>query len=177
MAANDIAGAIERVKTIMARRPEVAVQANTPTTARWEGGLRASATHETGLRVETDMPGELGGTGDRPSPGWLLRAGASSCAVIRIAMEAASAGVVLDTLEVRAESRSDARGLLALAGDDGRCVPAGPLDVVLRVRIAATGVSEALLRALVDSACRCAPVQQALAQATPVEVQVDIGMP
>lgn len=141
----------------------------------WEGGLRSSATHDSGLRLETDMPRELGGSGDRVFPGWLMRAGAASCAVTRIAMAAASANIALDALQVSASSRSDTRGLLGMPGDDGQAVSAGPAEVLLHVRIAAAGVEAGRLRELVDTACRSAPVQQALAQPTPVTVQIEVG--
>jgi uncharacterized OsmC-like protein len=175
MALQEIAAAIERVESVMRRRPELAMHDDATASATWEGGLRASATHGTGLRLETDMPCELGGSGDRVAPGWLMRAGAASCAVTRIAMAAASAGIALDALEVAAASRSDTRGLLGMAGDDGHPVCAGPAEVVLQVRIAAAGVAPADLREMVEVACRSAPVQQALLRSTPVTVQIEVG--
>ena len=52
-------------------------------------------------------------------------------------MAAAAEGIELAALEVRASSRSDARGLLGMAEADGAPVSAGPRDVQLHVRIAA----------------------------------------
>jgi uncharacterized OsmC-like protein len=60
------------------------------------------------------MPSEVGGSGDQVTPGWLFRAGLASCAATRIAMAAAAEGIELATLEVRASSRSDTRGLLGM---------------------------------------------------------------
>jgi uncharacterized OsmC-like protein len=175
MGLQDIAAAIERVESVMRRRPELGLHDDAAASARWEGGLRASATHDTGLRLETDMPRELGGSGDQASPGWLMRAGAATCAVTRIAMTAAAEGIALDALEVSAASRSDTRGLLGLPDADGAPIPAGPAEVVLSVRVAAAGVAPERLRALVEASCCCAPVQQALMCATPVTVRVEIG--
>jgi uncharacterized OsmC-like protein len=175
MSLQDIAAAMERVESVMRRRPELGLHDDSSASARWDGGLRVSASHESGLRLETDMPRELGGTGDLVTPGWLMRAGAASCAVTRIAMAAAAQGIALDELEVSAHSRSDTRGLLGLADAEGAPVPAGPAEVTLSVRIAAAGVAPARLRELVDASCRCAPVQQALMRATPVTVQVEVG--
>jgi organic hydroperoxide reductase OsmC/OhrA len=175
MAMNEIAAAIERVESVMRRRPELGMHDDSTAHAKWEGGLRVSAAHDTGLRLETDMPCELGGSGDRAAPGWLMRAGAATCAVTRIAMAAASAGIALDALQVSASSRSDTRGLLGMPGDDGQPVPAGPAEVVLLVRVAAAGVPAGRLRDMVEEACRSAPVQQALARATPLTVEVEVG--
>ena len=71
------------------------------------------------------MPGELGGTGDRVTPGWLFRAGLASCATTSIVLTAAAEGIELATLEVWVGSRSDARGLLGMTDDAGSpCSPA-----------------------------------------------------
>ena len=113
-----------------------------PATARWEGGTRVVASHANGTQVPTDMPAELGGTGDQVTPGWLFRAGARL-----VRGDDASRwprppqGIELTTLEVRASSRSDTRGLLGMADADGEPVCAGPRDVQLHVRIAAPGVA------------------------------------
>ena len=34
---------------------------------------RVTTSHDGGTRVDTDMPRELGGSGERVSPGWLFR--------------------------------------------------------------------------------------------------------
>jgi response regulator NasT len=64
------------------------------------------------------MPAAIGGEDSGPTPGWLLRTALASCAVTRIAMEAASRGITLHTLEAHATSRSDLRGLVGLADAD-----------------------------------------------------------
>ena len=66
-----------------------------PATARWRGGTRVVTSHANGIEIPTDMPGELGGSGDRVTPGWLFRAGLASCAATRIAMGAAAEGIEL----------------------------------------------------------------------------------
>ncbi|MEO8486640.1 MAG: OsmC family protein [Betaproteobacteria bacterium] len=50
------------------------------------------------------MPAELGGNGDRVSPGWLFRAGIASCAATAIAMRAAAEGIGIEDLEATVES-------------------------------------------------------------------------
>ncbi len=66
-----------------------------PATVRWAGGLRTVARTEAGGDLATDMPAAIGGEDSAPTPGWLLRPALASCAVTRIAMEAASRGIAL----------------------------------------------------------------------------------
>jgi uncharacterized OsmC-like protein len=127
-----------------------------------------------GKDVVTDMPVVLGGDGGAPTPGWLLRTALASCAVTRIAMEAASRGIALQTLEAHATSRSDLRGLVGVPEADGRRVTAGPLDLDLHVRIGAPGVEAGLLRALVEATRGCSPVMAALEQPLPVGLHVEV---
>lgn len=124
--------------------------------------------------MQTDMPSELGGSGDQVSPGWMFRAGLASCLTTCIAMNAAACGIELGTLEVVARSRSDVRGLLGMAEADGQPVSAASRDVQLSVRVAAAGVSAERLRALVDDSYRHSPVPCALAAATPIDLSVDV---
>lgn len=174
MAAQDIAAAMQRVESVLRRRPEAGLQDDTPALAQWAGGLRARAAHANGTALVTDMPAEIGGSGEGVTPGWLLRAALASCAVTRIAMSAAAAGIVLQTLEARAHSRSDARGLFGLCESDGARVSAGPGDVHLVVRIGAAGVAAQRLRALVHESCACAPVSRAMEEPLPVALQVEV---
>ena len=88
MGMKDVATALERARTVLARKPAMGVHDDAPATARWGGGTRIEASHANGTRMETDMPAELGGSGDRVSPGWLFRAGIASCAATTIAMRA-----------------------------------------------------------------------------------------
>jgi len=175
MGQEQIAAAMDRVASLLHRRPRAGVAEDSAATARWDGGLRASVRTDAGHSVATDMPLEIGGEASAVTPGWLLRAGLASCAVTRIAMAAAAAGIALDTLEARATSRSDARGLLAIAEPDGRPVPAGPLAVELHVRIGAPGVPAERLRALVASIAGCSPVTWAVEHAVPVALQIDVA--
>ncbi len=176
MRIEQIAASMERMASVLRRRPQAGVSEDSVATACWEGGLRASVRSDAGLTVATDMPSEIGGEASAATPGWLLRAGLASCAVTRIAMAAAAEGIALQTLEARATSRSDARGLLAVRQPDGRPVPAGPLAMALHVRIGAPGVPAERLRALVASTAGCSPVTCAVAQPLPVALHVDVAV-
>jgi uncharacterized OsmC-like protein len=170
-----IAASLQRVASVLARRPQAGVAEDTAATARWDGGLRTRVHSETGFSVATDMPAELGGEAGAMPPGWLLRAGLASCSATRIAMAAAAEGIALQTLEVRATSRSDARGMLAIPEVGGAAVPAGPLAMALHVRISAPGVPDERLRALVASTATCSPVTDTVERPLPVALHVDVA--
>ena len=174
MTSKDLAVAIERVESVFRKRPAAGLHNDAPATSRWEGGTRVLCTHATGVTVVTDMPVELGGSGDQVTPGWLLRAALASCATTRIVMAAAVGGIELSSLEVDASSRSDARGLVGMAEPDGTRVPAEARDVELTVRIAAVGQSQQGLRALVEGCNFCSPVSQTLRQPVPVAVHIEV---
>ena len=164
--------ALQRVETVLRRRPDMGLHDDAPATVRWSAGTRVVARHANGTQIPTDMPTELGGAGDRVTPGWLFRAGLASCAATCIAMKAAADSVALSTLEVQARSRSDTRGLLAMADEHGAEVYAGPVDMSLTVRIGAAGVAADDLRALVEAALRCSAIPVAVRNATPVALSI-----
>ena len=174
MAAQDLAAALQRVHAVLQRRPDSGLHDDAPATARWSGGTRVVACHANGAQVLTDMPAELGGTGDQVTPGWLFRAGFASCAATSIVMAAAREGITLRTLELRASSRSDTRGLLGMADESGQPVDAMPLEMQLHVRIAADGVPPERLRALAEQGIACSPIPRAVQHAVPIALQIDI---
>lgn len=174
MSMQDIAAAMQRVEQVLRRRPEAGLRDDAPATARWESGMRVVASHANGTQISTDMPTQLGGSGDQVTPGWLLRAGLASCAATRIAMAAAAEGIELTALEVQAKSRSDTRGLLGMADAEGAPVYAGPREVQLHVRICAREVAPERLRALVEQAQRCSPVPNALESTVPVALRIEV---
>jgi uncharacterized OsmC-like protein len=169
-----IAAAVHRVESILQRRPEAGLHDDVPAVARWEGGARVISSHPNGAAVATDLPSELGGTGDAVTPGWLWRAALSSCLTTRIVMAAAVDGIDLSSVEVLANSRSDLRGLLGMKAACGALLSAAPSDVQLLVRIRAPAVSHERLQALVAQSQACSPVQIAASQALPIEVRVEV---
>jgi organic hydroperoxide reductase OsmC/OhrA len=175
MTIKDIAAAVQRVEAVLKRRPATGIHEDAPATAQWQTGLRVVARHQNGKQMATDMPSELGGSGDQVTPGWLFRAGLASCLATRIAMGAATAGIELTLLEVSASSRSDARGLLGMADDSGDPVGAGPRDVQLLVRIAAPGVPADRLQTLVEDSNRCSPISAAVRHVVPVSLRIEVA--
>jgi uncharacterized OsmC-like protein len=174
MASQEIAAAMQRVESVLKRRPEVGLHDDAPAIARWESGVRVVSSHANGTQLLTDMPTELGGSGEQVTPGWLVRAGLASCLATRIVMGAAAAGFELAMLEVSASSRSDARGLLGMPEPSGTPVCAGPRDMRVLVRIAAPGVSPERLRILIEESNRCSPVSAALRDAAPITLSIEM---
>lgn len=174
MTAEMIAKAVQRVRHVLSRHPEAGIHADEPAIARWGQGLRVICTHANGTQIATDLPAEIGGTGDQVSPGWLMRAGLASCVAARIAMGAAAEGILLTRLEVSATSTSDARGLFGMTSDIGEPITAGPRELRLEVRIGAAGVPREKLQAMIDDSYHCSPVSAALENAVPVVLQVEI---
>jgi len=174
MASQEIAAAMQRVESVLKRRPEVGLHDDAPAIARWESGARVVSSHANGTQLLTDMPTELGGSGEQVTPGWLVRAGLASCLATRIVMGAAAAGFELAMLEVLSSSRSDARGLLGMPEPSGTPVCAGPRDMQVLVRIAAPGVSPERLRILIEESNRCSPVSAALRDAVPITLSIEM---
>ncbi len=175
MSAQYVADAMQRVEVVLRRRPDMGLHDDSPAIARWRDSTRIVTSNANGIEIATDMPGELGGTGDQVTPGWLLRAGLAACTATRIAMSAAAAGIELTTLELRATSRSDTRGILGMTEADGAPIGAGPQDLRLHVTIAARGVPAEKLRELVEESHRCSPVPCAIQEQTPIELLIEVA--
>jgi uncharacterized OsmC-like protein len=172
--AENIAAALRRVQAVLERSPETGLHDDAPATARWNSDTRIVATHENGTQIATDMPSELGGSGDKVTPGWLFRAGFASCAATTIAMAAARSGIALQALEVRASSRSDTRGLLGMMDTNNQPVTATPQDMQLHIKIAAQGQPAQQLRTLVEEGLRCSPIPCAVQSALPMALHIEI---
>ncbi len=175
MTTQHVAAAMDRVQSVLRRRPESGIHDDAPATAAWQGATRVVVRHDNGTRVLTDMPAELGGSGELVTPGWLFRAGLASCATTSIAITAIARGIEIGMLEVHVSSRSDTRGLLGMSDARGEPVPAGPRDMRMSVRIAAAGVAPERLRELVAESCRCSPIPNAVQRATPLDLHVDVA--
>lgn len=164
----DVKSSIETAVAYLGEHPDEARYTDSSATAVLEEGLRVLVTDPDGHHVVTDMPASVGGGGQGPSPGWLLRAALASCGATLIAMRAAESGVDLDRLEVTVDSESDDRGILGMSPE----IPAGPLSV--RVRISIQGPGDAMDDVVREAITRC-PVHDAMARAVPVSVETVAG--
>ena len=86
-------------------------------------------------------------------------------------MEAAREGIELTDLEVHVESDSDSRGMLGV--DDA--IPAGPLAVRVRIRVAASNAGGDRLRELIERAESRSAVHDAVSRAVPVTTEIVTG--
>jgi uncharacterized OsmC-like protein len=171
-----IAEAVQRVRAVLKRQPQLGLQDDTPVTSYWQDGLRIVSHHPNGTQVSTDMPVEIGGGGDQVTPGWLFRASAASCLATCIAMNAAAEGIALTRLEVSLQSRTDTRGILGMDNGHGDPVYAGPSDMQWRICIEARGGTAGQLRALVERSRRCSPVACAVESAVSTHVHIDASV-
>jgi len=171
----EIADALRRAESVLQRRPSAGMHDDAPATSRWQGGLRFESSHANGMRIATDMPVELGGSGERITPGWLMRAGLAACAATSILMTAIAEGIELTTLELVASSRSDTRGVLGMTDDAGNTVDPTPRDLQLHVRIGAAASTAERLQAIVEQGCRRSPIPNALQHAVPISLRVEIA--
>jgi uncharacterized OsmC-like protein len=174
MTAETISKMVQRVRNVLSRHPDAGIHADEPAIARWGQGLRVICTHANGTQIATDLPVEIGGTGDQVTPGWLMRAGLASCVATRIAVGAAAEGIGLTRLEVSATSTSDARGLFGMTTALGEPITAAPRELRLEVRIGAPGVPRERLHAIIDESYHCSPVSAALVSAVPVALHIEI---
>ena len=172
MSMQDIAAAMQRAEAALQRRPDIGLHDDAPATARWEGGTRVVSSHANGTQMPTDMPGELGGSGDRVTPGWLFRAGLASCAATSIAMAAAAEGIELARArgprqQPLRHARPARHGRTPTAS---RCTP-GRATCSCTCASPPQGVAPERLRALVEDGVRRSPMPSAVADATPLALQ------
>lgn len=171
----DVADALQRAVAVFTRRPDMGLHEDACARATWQGSTHFSNHHAMGTRMDTDMPRELGGSGDHPSPGWLFRAGIAACCGTAITMVAASEDIVLDALEVVVGSHSDTRGLLGMRDATGRPIHPGPAEMRMDIRIAAAHADAERLRALVDEGLRRSPMHAALISPPLLSVSITDG--
>jgi uncharacterized OsmC-like protein len=164
----DIRSSIEAAVQYLSEHPDQARYTDSPATAQLEEGLRFRVAGSADEEVLTDMPSAVGGEGSAPSPGWLFRAAVASCAGSLIAMEAARAGAQLSRLDVDVDSESDDRGILGMDPS----IPAGPLSMGIRVRIAAEGADRSALEEIVRRGVDRCPVADAVRRAVATTVEI-----
>jgi uncharacterized OsmC-like protein len=165
-----IRSAIEKVVRDYKEDPDAGREQDSPATAVRDGPLRFRVSGPHG-DVVTDVAKSVGGGASAPTPGWYLRAALAACDATVIAIEAARDGISLSRLEFSVSSETDFRGTLAV--DDS--VPAGPLAVHVRVRVASDDADEDALRAVVQRIERLSPVGDAVSRAIPMTTEIVVG--
>jgi uncharacterized OsmC-like protein len=161
--------AMARAVEYLTAHPDEARYRDNAARAVLRDGLVVDVGGSGGESVTTDMTTSIGGTGSAPSPGWLLRAATASCVATLIALRAATLGLDLESLEVGVDSESDDRGILGI----DLATPAGPLNVLVAVKVRASGADDRTVRAIIDWAVDHCPVVDALRRSIPTEVRIE----
>jgi uncharacterized OsmC-like protein len=163
--------AIEGASAYLTEHPDEARYTDSLATAVAGDGLHVTVSGPGGERLETDMPGAVGGLGAAPSPGWLFRASLAACVASLAAMRAAQLRVVGFSCSVDVDSESDDRGILGL----DPAIPAGPLSMRISIRLAASDAAAAVLEQVGTWAVDHCPVSDAVGRAVPVRVETSTG--
>src|SRR5437870_13257658 len=119
----DIGNALSQAVDYLREHRSEARYTDSAATAVLGDGLRVTVTGPDGASLTTDMPKSIGGRGESPSPGWILRAAQASWLATLIGMEAARAGVTLGRVDVVVERQSDDFALLGFGACDPAATP------------------------------------------------------
>lgn len=166
-----IGAAIASAVEYLTDHPDEARYTDSEAVASLDGGLRVAVRDPSGRTLHTDMPKGVGGGDTAPSAGWLFRAAIAACDATLIAMRAAMLGVELTDLHVTIDGESNDYGILGI----DESVPAGPLGIRTRVRVAARDTDEQSLRDLVEWGIAHCPVCDATKRAVPMTIEIDVG--
>ena len=160
--------AVEAASTYLADHPDEAGYTDSLARASVADGLRIRVEGPSGEVLETDMPAAVGGGNAAPSPGWFLRAAVAACVTSLATMRAAQLDWSGFRCVVEVDSESDDRGILGLDAS----VPAGPLSMRIRLRLAAEGIGLERLEELAVWAVDHCPVSDAVRRGVPVHIEV-----
>ncbi len=162
-----IAEALMRLEAALQRKPDFGRGTQRSTTVLVDGLHCHSREGEHEFR--TDLPAALGGAGDGPTPGALLRAALGSCLAMLYRMRAARAGVSVRSITVVIESDSAIAGML----DTGSPLPAGFTAIRCHVEIE-SDAARRLVEQIVDEADLLSPMLDVIGRATPVVRTLDV---
>lgn len=124
----EIQSALKRARKALELRPNMG-QRTVETAARLEEGLKCKV-REGSWTFDMDLPSEVGGENTAPTPGVYGRSALAGCLAIGIKMQAAEAGVPVDSVEIGLESDCDDRGEFGI--DD---VPPGFREFRLKIDV------------------------------------------
>jgi uncharacterized OsmC-like protein len=162
-----IGRALSRLESAVERKPGFG-RSTARSTTTLVGGLRCSS-REGEHRIDTDLPGPLGGGGSGPTPGVLLRAALGSCLAMGYRLRAARHGIPIGSIRVEVETDSAIAGML----DPTSATPPGFLELRYRVEIDSPAPAADVER-LIDEGDRLSPVLDAVGRANRVQRSVSI---
>ena len=176
MSMQDLAAALQRVEKVLQRRPDMGLHDDAPATARWQSGTRVVSSHANGTQVVTDMPTELGGTGDRVTPGWLLRAGLAVLRHDAHRDDCRGRGHRADYARSPGHAAAPTR-VACWAWWTPMALPCAPGRATCSCTsgFLRPGFRAERLRALVKESCRCSPIPAALQNAVPITLRIEVG--
>lgn len=166
---SDVKSSIESAVEYLTANPDEAKYVDSVARATLDDSLRVHVDGADGERITTDMPGAVGGVGEKPSPGWLYRASIASCVASTIGMEAARTGVTLASLSVEVDSESDDRGILGI----DESTPPGPISLQVRVRADVTDAGDVDIIEMVQRGARRCPVFDATQRSVDVQLHIE----
>lgn len=155
---NTIANAIERLEVAVERRCGFGVGTSRSVTTVIDG-LRCS-TEEGSWTTDSDLPAALGGNGEAPTPGVLLRAALGSCMAMSYRLRAAKHGVELTSVRVTVEADSELAGMLLVDAS----VPAGFTEVRYHVEIESPASPDEVAQ-IIDEGDRLSPLLDVFSRA------------
>jgi len=162
--------AIDGASAYLSEHPNEARYTDSSATAIVDDRLHTTVTGPSGERLETDMPGAVGGRGVAPSPGWFLRAATAACVSSLAAMRAAQLRIAGFSISVEVDSVSDDRGILGV----DPTTPAGPMSMRIAIRVSGPA-DQGVLDDVAHWAVEHCPVSDAVRRAVPVQVEVNVG--
>jgi uncharacterized OsmC-like protein len=161
----------ERAHRVFERRPAAGL-----VTARATAeltGERAQTIVKMGLhQLAADAPAPLGGDGDGPTPGDLIRGALATCLAMNYAMHAPGFGVHLSGIEVSVDTEIDLRRSVGLDGDQ----PVGFSAVRFEATLT-TDSPEDQVRELAEYAEQLSPTLDDLARGLPTEGTLTMRRP
>jgi uncharacterized OsmC-like protein len=142
--------ALDRVSSIVERRPQSGEDTNQSTTTLVSG--LACLSEEGDWRLDTDMPESMGGQGSAPTPGVYGRAALGSCLAMGYKLRAETLGIEVTSVKIEIDSDSDVAGMLFLDSAS----PPGYSEVRYHVQIESPA-PEADVRRVIDEGDALSP--------------------
>ena len=138
--------ALNRSAKAVTMRPAVG-QYTHKTSAAINGGTKCRI-REKHLDMEVDVPPSIGGGGEGPTPGALMRGALTSCIAIGVKLWAARADVKIDFVDVQMEADVDARGELGVDDDVAPGVLDSRVTILVRSNASAEAIEDVIARSL-----------------------------
>lgn len=138
--------ALARSAKAVTMRPSVG-QYTHKTSAIIHGGTKCRV-REKHLDMEVDVPASIGGGGEGPTPGALMRGALTSCIAIGVKLWAARADVKIDFVDVQMEADVDARGELGVDDDVAPGILDSRITIFIRSNAPAEAIEDIIARSL-----------------------------